>query len=88
MTVLLICTCSLPGLGLCCLFSFMLVLGPVFLVLDRVSCCQEHGVTLERVFLSCALVLMFFALSGRGDRVFAMFACLYAHVSMSRVGKF
>ena len=66
----------------------MLVPGPVFLVLDRVSCCQEHGVTLERVFLSCALVLMVFVLSGLGDRVFAMFSCLYAHVSMSRVGKF
>ena len=61
----------------------MLVPGPVFLVLDRVSCCQEHGVTLERVFLACALVLRFFVLSGLGDRMFAMlsfFLCSCKHV--------
>ena len=66
----------------------MLVPGPVAPVLDRVFCCLEHGVTIERVFLSCALVLMFFVLSGLGDRMLAMLSFFYAHVSMSRVCKF
>ena len=66
----------------------MLVPGPVVPGLDRVSCCQEHGVTLERVFLSCALVLMFLFFPVLETVCLRCYLFLYAHVSMSRVCNF